>query len=93
MVPLFVPEASALIQPELSVDDQETVPPPVLETVMYWVAGFVPPCIAVKERPVGFTPMTGVVAEVVVEPELVMVTVIGTVVVVAPVAEIVTVAL
>ena len=60
MVPLLVPEALAVIQPEESVEDQERVPPPVLETVMYCVGGLVP-FTAVKVRLVGLTPITGAV--------------------------------
>ena len=101
-----MPEASAVIQPELSVDDQERVPPPVLDTVMYCVGGLAAPWTVVKVRLVGLTPITGEVellevevleVEVLevelLEVELATTTVIGTVFVVAPLAVIVTIAL
>jgi hypothetical protein len=39
--------------------DQFRLPPPVLLTVMFWLAGLLPPCTAVKVIDVGLNPMVG----------------------------------
>jgi hypothetical protein len=86
--PLPVPEARLSVnQAALSLAVQLSVPPPVLLMLKVWVAGLAPPCVAVKERFVGLTPMaggTGAVATV---------NVTGTVTEEAPVAFMVTVPL
>jgi hypothetical protein len=59
-VPLSVPEVGLRLSHEaLSLALQFNVPPPVFETEMFWLAGLVPPCVAVKDRVVGPNPITG----------------------------------
>ena len=53
------PDGDTLSQDWLSLTLQDRVPPPALLTVMSWVAGFAPPCMAVKERLVLFRLMIG----------------------------------
>jgi uncharacterized membrane protein YgcG len=58
--PLSVPEVRlSLNQGALSLAVQLSVPPPWLLMLTVWVAGFAPPCVAVKERLVGLVPMAG----------------------------------
>ena len=54
IVPVFVPAVGlTLSQLVLSLTDQERVPPPVLEMLMVFPDGFVPPTVPAKERLVG----------------------------------------
>jgi len=58
--PLFVPDARLSVSHgTLSVAVQLSVPLPVLLMFSVWVAGLVPPCVAVKERLVELVPMAG----------------------------------
>ena len=58
--PLPVPDSGDRVNHEaLSLADQVKVPPPVLLIASVWAAGFVPPCVAVKDRLVGLAPMAG----------------------------------
>ena len=58
--PLFVPDVRlSVIHGTLSVAVQLSVPLPVLLMFSVWVAGLVPPCVAVKERLVELVPMAG----------------------------------
>ena len=58
--PFPVPEAGVSVnQAALSLAVQLRVPVPVLLMLKVWVAGLAPPCVAVKERFVGLTPMDG----------------------------------
>lgn len=58
--PLPEPEAGDRVNhAALSLADQVSVPPPVLLMLSVWAAGLVPPCVAVKERLVGFAPIAG----------------------------------
>jgi hypothetical protein len=58
--PFPVPEVGLSVnQAALSLAVQLSVPPPVLLMLKVWVAGLAPPCVAVKERFVGLTPMAG----------------------------------
>ncbi len=51
-----------LSQGALSLAVQLSVPPPVLVMLSVWLAGLLPPAVAVKLRLVGLTPMVGCVA-------------------------------
>src|SRR6266849_4612256 len=62
IVPLLAPEVVPLKLrngPAVTAADQFNVPPPVLLTATVWLAGLLPPCVAVKDNEVGFSPMTG----------------------------------
>ena len=59
-VPLPVPAAGERVsQATLSRAVQLSVPPPVLRILNGWAAGLLPPCCAVNDRLVEFTPMAG----------------------------------
>jgi hypothetical protein len=61
-VPLLVPEAGLTAnQLWLSLALQVSVPPPVLLMLRVWLAGLLPPWVAVKERLVGLAPIAGAV--------------------------------
>jgi hypothetical protein len=58
--PFPVPDVGLSVnQVALSLAVQMSVPVPVLLMLKVWLAGLAPPCVAVKERLVGLTPMTG----------------------------------
>lgn len=59
-MPLPVPAAGERVsQATLSRAVQLSVPPPVLRILNGWAAGLLPPCCAVNDRLVEFTPMAG----------------------------------
>ena len=58
--PFPVPEAELSVsQLAVSLAVHVNVPPPVLLIFRVWLAGLVPPCVAVKERLVGLMPRAG----------------------------------
>jgi hypothetical protein len=61
MLPLLAPEVGwpRLNHDPLHVTDaaQFSVPPPVLLTATAWLAGLLPPCVAVKLNDVGLNPI------------------------------------
>ena len=88
ITPLSVPEVRfSLNQGTSSLAVQLSEPPPELLILKFWVAGLLPPCVAVKERLVGLAPMAGGTGAVA------MVNVTGTVTEEAPEAFMVTVLL
>jgi len=59
-VPLPVPEAGLTVnQVAVSLALQFKVPPPVLLIVRLWLAGLLPPWVAVKEKLAGLAPIAG----------------------------------
>jgi hypothetical protein len=80
-VPLPVPDVGLRVnQGTFSLTDQVRVPPPVLLILTVWLAGLVPPRVAVKAIVVGLAPMVGGTEAAV------TVKLIGTVTLEAPVA-------
>ena len=89
MVPALVPACGPIVsQLACSFALQVSVPPPVLDTVMVWAAGFAPPTLPAKAKPVGLSPIAGLVL-----PAAVTAIVIGMTCVVMPLPEIVAVPL
>ena len=60
-VPLSDPEAGDTLNqaPLVTLAFQFSVPPPELETVTDWFAGFAAPAVALNVSEVGFNPMAG----------------------------------